>query len=122
MTSSAKTRQRRKAACHSCPEESAAGASRGRRVVQPHKAELLARLNRAAGQLKGIARMVEEDRYCVEILTQVSAIKSALDAVAMQLLEDHTHGCVRNALRSGRGEEEIAELLEVIRQFGKTSK
>ncbi|MCM2276733.1 MAG: metal-sensitive transcriptional regulator [Oligoflexia bacterium] len=108
MTSSADKRR----SCH----------GEGPKVVQPHKTELLTRLNRVAGQLRGITKMIEEDRYCVEVLTQVSAVKSALDALALQLLEDHAQGCVRNALRSGRGEKEIAELLEVLRQFGMTAK
>lgn len=88
-----------------------------RTVVQPHKAELLKRLNRLEGQIRGVARMIEGDRYCVDVLTQVSAVKSALDAVAMQLLEDHTRGCVHNAIRSGQGEREIGELLELVRRF-----
>lgn len=91
-------------------------AETGRTVVQPHKKALLSRMNRIAGQVRGITGMIENDRYCVDILTQVSAVKSALDAVAMQLLEDHTRGCVRNAIQSGGGEEAITELLEVVRK------
>ena len=72
-------------------------------VVQPHKAALLKRLNRIEGQVRGIASMIEQDRYCVDVLTQIAAIHSALDAVAMQLLEDHTRGCVQAAIKSGRG-------------------
>lgn len=86
-------------------------------MVQPHKGSLLKRLNRIEGQVRGVAKMIEEDRYCVDILTQVSAIKSALDGVALRLLEDHTKGCVQGAIRSGGGEEEIQELMAVIRQF-----
>jgi DNA-binding FrmR family transcriptional regulator len=90
-----------------------------RTVVQPHKAALLKRLKRVEGQVRGIARMIEEDRYCVDVLTQISAVRSAVDAVAMQLLEDHTRGCVQNALRSGNGETEIDELLTLVRQFSR---
>ena len=86
-------------------------------MVQPHKNGLLKRLNRIEGQVRGIAKMIESDRYCVDILTQVSAIKSALDAVGMQLLEDHTKGCVQNALKSGHGEQEISELMEIVRKL-----
>ena len=80
-----------------------------KQVVQPHKQALLKRMNRVEGQVRGVAKMIEEDRYCVDIMTQVSAIKSALDAVAMQLLEDHTQGCVRDAIQSGGGEPAIKE-------------
>lgn len=90
-----------------------------RSVAQPHKRELLKRLSRVEGQVRGIARMVEEDRYCIDILTQVSAIRSALDAAALQILEDHTRGCVQNAIREGSGDPAIAELMDVIRRFVK---
>lgn len=86
-------------------------------VVQPHKQALLNRLNRIAGQVKGIANMVESDRYCIDILTQVSAIKSALDAVAMQLVEDHTKGCVQKAIQQGDGDAAIAELMDVLKKI-----
>jgi DNA-binding FrmR family transcriptional regulator len=88
-------------------------------VVQPHKQALIKRLNRIEGQVRGIARMIEEDRYCVDVLTQISALRAALDAVGMQLLEDHTQGCVRNAIKSGGGDASIAELMEVVRKFAR---
>ncbi|GAB6042234.1 metal-sensitive transcriptional regulator [Endothiovibrio diazotrophicus] len=88
-----------------------------RRVVQPHKRELLKRLSRVGGQVRGIAAMVDGDRYCVDILTQLTAARSALDAVALQLLEDHTRGCVQNAVRSGEGDEAISELMGVLKRF-----
>ena len=88
-------------------------------VVQPRKKQLLARLNRIGGQVKGVARMVEDDRYCIDILTQVSAIKSALDAVAMQIIEDHTQGCVQKAIRLGKGEEAISELMGVLKKISR---
>jgi len=83
------------------------------------KAGLARRLNRVEGQVRGIGRMVEEDRYCVDILTQVSAVQSALDALARELLEHHLHGCVQHAVRSGDGDRAIAEALAVIRKFGR---
>ena len=88
-------------------------------VVQPNKSALLKRLNRIEGQTRGVAKMVEEDRYCVDVLTQISAIQSALDALALQLLENHTKGCVRSAIRSGNGEEAIDELMTVVKRFGR---
>jgi DNA-binding FrmR family transcriptional regulator len=63
--------------------------------------------------------MIEEDRYCVDILTQVAAVQSALDALARKLLEHHLHGCVSQAIVSGDGAHAIDEALEVIRKFGR---
>lgn len=90
-----------------------------KRVDRPRKPTLIKRLNRIEGQVRGISRMIEEDRYCVDILTQISALRSALDAVAMQLLRDHTLGCVRNAVKSGTGEEAIEELMGVVSRFAR---
>ena len=61
--------------------------------------------------------MLAEDRYCVDILTQVSAVRSALDALGLELLEHHLHGCVQNAVKSGKGEPAIDEAMHVIRKF-----
>ena len=80
---------------------------------------LAKRLNRIEGQLRGIGRMIEDDRYCVDILTQVSAVQSALDALALRILEHHLHGCVQSAVKSGRGDHAIAEALNVIRKFAR---
>jgi CsoR family transcriptional regulator, copper-sensing transcriptional repressor len=88
-------------------------------VQRAHKSKLLKRLNLVEGQVRGIARMIEEDRYCVDVLTQVAAIRSALDAMALQMLRDHTHGCVQGAIRSGRGEAAIDELLVVVEKFAR---
>ena len=80
---------------------------------------LTKRLNRIEGQIRGIARMVEDDRYCVDILTQVAAVQSALDALARKLLEHHLHGCVSQAIASGNGRRAIDEALAVISRFGR---
>lgn len=69
--------------------------------------------------MRGIGRMIEEDRYCIDILTQMSAAQSALDALAVQLLEHHLHGCVQQAVKSGDGERAIDEALAVIRKFAR---
>ena len=89
-----------------------------KRVVQPHKKALLSRLNRVEGQVRGIANMVENDRYCVDILTQVAAVRSALDAVALQLLEDHAKHCVSHAVRQG-DDSAVDELMAVVKRFAK---
>ena len=91
----------------------------GHAVVQPNKSALLKRLNRIEGQTRGVAKMVEADRYRVDVLTQISAIQSALDALALQLLANHTKGCVRSAIRSGNGEAAIDELMTVVKRFGR---
>ncbi len=88
-------------------------------VVQPNKSALLKRLNRIEGQARGVAKMVEEDRYCVDILTQIAAIQSALDALAMQLLASHTNGCVRSAIKSGDGDAAVDELMGLVKRFAR---
>lgn len=88
-----------------------------RPAVPPDKSRLLARLSRIDGQVRGVARMVEEDRYCLDVLTQLAAVKSALNQVSMQLLESHARGCVARAMRDGEGEAAIAELLTVLKRL-----
>jgi CsoR family transcriptional regulator, copper-sensing transcriptional repressor len=83
------------------------------------KEQLLNRLKRIEGQVRGIQKMVEDDRYCVDILVQISAINAALKKVGFQLLEKHTSHCVANAIKVGEGEESIQELMKVIQQFSK---
>lgn len=90
-----------------------------KRVTQPNKDALNRRLNRITGQVQGIGKMVAEDRYCVDILVQVSAVRSALNQVAMQIVEDHTRGCVHQAIQDGQGEEAIDELMAVLAKFTK---
>ncbi|GAA5235607.1 metal-sensitive transcriptional regulator [Verticiella sediminum] len=98
-------------ACCAAPEDAA------RRVVQPDKARLLARLSRIEGQVRGVTRMIEEDRYCIDVLTQLAAAKSALNGVAMQLLENHARGCVTRAAHDGDGEAAMDELMKVLRRL-----
>jgi DNA-binding FrmR family transcriptional regulator len=66
------------------------------------KDQLIKRLRRIEGQVGGIERMVEEDRYCIDVLTQISAVQAALDKVALGLLDDHAHHCVMGAKASDR--------------------
>jgi len=75
------------------------------------KARLLNRLRRIEGQVRGLERMVENDTYCIDVLTQVSAATSALQAVALELLEDHLAHCVAEATRNG-GAEADAKIQE----------
>ncbi len=86
---------------------------------RPDGAALVKRVNRIEGQVRGIGKMIAEDRYCIDVLTQVSAVQAALDAVALQLLEHHLHGCVQHAVKSGRGDHAIDEAMAVIRKFAR---
>jgi DNA-binding FrmR family transcriptional regulator len=81
------------------------------------KAAVQTRLRRIEGQLRGIQRMVDEDRYCIDVLTQVSAAKAALDRVALLLLQDHVEHCVADAIRSGEGEAKVQELTDAVGRF-----
>jgi DNA-binding FrmR family transcriptional regulator len=88
-----------------------------------HKDALVKRLHRIEGQVRGIERMVEDDRYCIDILTQLGAVSTALESVAMAILDDHVQHCVADALASGdkrAATEKADELLAAVRRFAKT--
>ena len=75
------------------------------------------RLNRIEGQVRGLAKMVDEDRYCIDIVTQISAVRAALRRVEEEILKDHVAHCVEHAIRSGDKADQrrkIAELMEVV--------
>jgi CsoR family transcriptional regulator, copper-sensing transcriptional repressor len=78
------------------------------------KDQLLARLKRIEGQIRGIETMVEEDRYCIDVLTQISAARAALDKVALGLLDDHAHHCVMGAETAAERDEKTAELMDAV--------
>ena len=88
-------------------------------TVQPNKQQLLNRLKRVEGQVRGVHQMVENDRYCVDILHQISAIQSAMNKVSLALLEDHTHHCVVKAIKGQDGEAAIKELMSVMKTMTK---
>ena len=87
------------------------------------KDALIRRLHRIEGQVRGIERMVTDDRYCIDILTQISAVSTALESLAFQLLDQHVKHCVAGAFASG-DEAEMAvktrELLEAVQRFART--
>lgn len=83
------------------------------RGYQASKEQLLARLARVKGQVGGVERMVEEDRYCIDVLTQISAIQAALDKVALGLLDGHARTCVLDAAPEQQ-EERAAELMAAV--------
>jgi CsoR family transcriptional regulator, copper-sensing transcriptional repressor len=87
--------------------------------VHRDAAELRRRLNRISGQVDGVARMIDDDRYCIDILTQMAAIRSALDAIGLKLLHEHAQGCLQEAVRSGKGADAIEELMQVVKRFAR---
>jgi CsoR family transcriptional regulator, copper-sensing transcriptional repressor len=88
-----------------------------------NKEALIKRLHRIEGQVRGVERMVEDERYCIDILTQISAINTALESLGLELLDGHVTHCVTDAIRSGNKKEATAkteELLHAVRHFAKT--
>jgi CsoR family transcriptional regulator, copper-sensing transcriptional repressor len=79
----------------------------------------LNRLKRIEGQVRGVVRMIEGDRYCIDVLTQISAIKSALAAVEGEILKDHSERCVASAIRSGDQADQQAKMNELIELLNK---
>jgi len=80
------------------------------------KASLVRRLSRMEGQVRGIARMIEREEYCVDILQQTSALRAAVDAVSILVLEDHVQGCVRTAAEQGQADAYVDEVIDVVRR------
>jgi len=86
-------------------------------MTPEHKAATLKRLNRIEGQVRGLARMVEDDRYCIDIVTQISAVRAALRRVEEEVLRDHVAHCVEHAITSGNKVDQrkkIGELIDVM--------
>jgi DNA-binding FrmR family transcriptional regulator len=80
------------------------------------KSQLVRRLARIEGQVRGIARMIEREEYCVDILQQTSALRAAVDSLAILVLEDHVQGCVRTAAEHGDAERYVEEVVDVVRR------
>ena len=88
-----------------------------RHAYSKDRAQLIRRLSRIEGQVRGIARMIEEDRYCIDVLTQIRAVRAALDRVEQETLSDHLQHCVAHAFHAGSERDrqvKIDELLEVL--------
>ena len=83
------------------------------------KDDLQARLRRIEGQVRGLQRMVDEDTYCIDVLTQVNSVVAALRAVGMGLLDDHVRHCVRESIEQGTGDEKVEELMAAVSRFAK---
>ncbi len=80
------------------------------------RVQLLRRLSRLEGQVRGVARMIERDEYCIDILQQTAALRAAVDSVALLILEDHVAGCLRTAVDTGDAEAYTEEVMEVVRR------
>ena len=96
--------------------------SDGKHGYSDRKDALVKRLHRIEGQVRGIERMVEDDRYCIDILTQISAVSTALESLALKILDDHVNHCVAHALASGDtddAEKKTRELLDAVQRFAK---
>jgi DNA-binding FrmR family transcriptional regulator len=100
-------------------------------TTEPHvhgyakdKDALIKRLHRIEGQVRGVEKMVEDDRYCIDILTQIAAVNTALESLAFKILDDHVRHCVTGALTSGDAEDahvKTEELLDAVRRFARTT-
>ena len=80
------------------------------------RAQLIRRLSRMEGQVRGIARMIEREEYCVDILQQTSALRAAVDSLSILLLEDHVQGCIRTAAEQGEADRYVDEVVDVVRR------
>ena len=85
----------------------------------PKHDDLLPRLKRIEGQIRGITRMVEERRYCIDIIQQLTAARRAIDEVSLQMMQGHINACVSDAIRKQKGPAKVNELMQTIHRFVK---
>ena len=81
------------------------------------KQDLQARLRKIEGQIRGLQRMVDEDKYCIDIITQLNSATAALKAVGLGLLDDHVRHCVKESIEQGTGDQKVEELLSAVARF-----
>lgn len=101
---------------HRTASDHGAGHETFRHSYSKDKAQLVRRLSRIEGQVRGIARMIEREEYCVDILQQTAALRAAVDAVSILVLEDHVQGCVRTAAEHGEADKYVDEVIDVVRR------
>lgn len=82
-----------------------------------NRKDLLDRLRRIEGQVRGVQRMVEEDQYCLDILTQLNSVTAAVKAVGLGLLDDHVRHCVKESIEQGRADAKVEELVAAVARF-----
>ena len=87
-----------------------------------HDPKLLTRLKRIEGQVRGVARMVEEERYCIDVLNQIQAVKAALGRVEAEVLKGHAAHCVAHAIKSGNAKDQTQKFSELVELFGRYGK
>lgn len=92
------------------------GSGPSRHAYTKDRAQLSRRLSRMEGQVRGIARMVEREEYCIDILQQTAALRAAVDAVSLLLMEDHVAGCLATAVKTGEAGAYTEEVMEVVRR------
>lgn len=91
--------------------------------MQPNtKSSCTRRLGRIEGQVRGISRMVAEDRYCIDVVTQIAAVRAALRRVEEEVLRDHVSHCVEHAIESGDAKEQRQKIAELIEVFGRSGR
>jgi DNA-binding FrmR family transcriptional regulator len=86
------------------------------------KKAVLKRLNRIEGQIRGLGRMVEEDRYCIDVVTQISAVRAALRRAEEEILRDHVAHCVEHAIASGDKDDQRRKLVEIMEVLGRADR
>jgi DNA-binding FrmR family transcriptional regulator len=91
-------------------------------MAHANKSELTKRLNRIEGQVRGLARMIEEDRYCIEVVHQVAAVRAALLRVETEMLRAHLGHCIESAIVNGNADEQRRKAAELIELLEKTSR
>jgi len=91
-------------------------------MERENKPRLLNRLNRIEGQVRGVARMVEEDRYCIDVLTQLQAVRAALAKVETEMLRDHLGHCIEGAIVAGNKDEQRQKAAELIQLLERTAR
>jgi DNA-binding FrmR family transcriptional regulator len=103
-------------------EEAGAGPDAAAHGYSPNKENYAKRLRRIEGQVRGVAKMIEDDKYCIDILTQISAVNSALQSVALGLLDEHLGHCVSHAVAEGGAEadQKLAEASAAIARLVKS--
>jgi len=96
--------------------EPTAAVEPSRHSYSKDRAQLLRRLSRMEGQVRGVARMIEREEYCIDILQQTAALRAAVDAVSLMLMEDHVAGCLATAVKTGESQTYTEEVMEVVRR------
>ncbi|MHB8983898.1 MAG: metal-sensitive transcriptional regulator [Carboxydocellales bacterium] len=88
-------------------------------MIRGNKEDLLQRLKKIEGQVRGVSRMIEEDRYCVDVLMQIAAIRAGVTKIGVTVMEDHIRGCVTRAIQENHGDQHVDELMDVLLKFVK---